>query len=159
MPRKRLSLSDRPPPIYPDIKFNSILVSKLINKVLKKGKKNLAQRIVYSAFDYIKETTQQDGLKVFQDAVNKVKPILEVRPRRVGGATYQVPLEVSKSRSESLALRWIIEAAKLKKGKPFFIRLAEEIISASKKEGSAYKKREDTHRMAEANRAFVHYRW
>lgn len=123
------------------------------------AKKTTAQKIVYGAFDIIREKTKKDPLEVFRQAVENVKPVLEVRPRRVGGATYQVPIEVQEPRRTSLALRWIVEAARARKGRPMKEKLAEEIIAAYNNTGTAIKKKEDTHRMAEANRAFAHYRW
>lgn len=143
----------------PDFKYASVLVSRLINKVNFMGKKSASEKVVYGAMDLIQEKTKQEPLNVLTAAIENVRPLLEVRPRRVGGATYQVPGEVRPSRSTTLAMRWILDAARSKKGKAMRDRLAEEILSASRKEGSAFKKREDTHRMAEANRAFAHYRW
>jgi len=145
--------------IPPDPVFGDVLVAKLINRVMWDGKKTIAQKIVYGAFDIIREKTKKDPLEVFRQAVENVKPVLEVRPRRVGGATYQVPIEVQEPRRTSLALRWIVEAARAKKGRPMKEKLAEEIIAAYNNTGTAIKKKEDTHRMAEANRAFAHYRW
>jgi small subunit ribosomal protein S7 len=146
--------------ILPDLKYNSPLVAKLINIIMLKGKKTIASKIVYQAFEIIKERlNEQDVLKVFNQAVENVRPHLEVKPRRIGGATYQVPVEVRPERGISLALRWIRDFARQKKGKPMPERLAEEIISAYKGEGASVKKKEDTHKMAEANRAFVHFRW
>jgi len=146
--------------ILPDLRYNSTLVAKLINIIMLKGKKTIASKIVYGAFDIIKERLNEpDVLKVFTQAVENVRPQLEVKPRRIGGATYQVPVEVKPERGISLALRWIRDFARQKKGKPMQERLAEEIISAYKGEGSSVKKKEDTHKMAEANRAFVHFRW
>ncbi len=145
--------------IPPDPVFGDVLVAKLINRVMWDGKKTIAQKIVYGAFDIIREKTKKDPLEVFRQAVENVKPVLEVRPRRVGGATYQVPIEVQEPRRTSLALRWIVEAARARKGRPMKEKLAEEIIAAYNNTGTAIKKKEDTHRMAEANRAFAHYRW
>jgi len=146
--------------ILPDLKYNSPLVEKLINIIMLKGKKTIASKIVYQAFEIIKEKLNEpDVLKVFNQAVENVRPQLEVKPRRIGGATYQVPVEVKPERGISLALRWIRDFARQKKGRPMPERLAEEIISAYKGEGSSVKKKEDTHKMAEANRAFVHFRW
>ena len=146
--------------ILPDLKYNSPLVEKLINIIMLKGKKTTASKIVYQAFEIIKEKLNEpDVLKVFNQAVENVRPQLEVKPRRIGGATYQVPVEVKPERGISLALRWIRDFARQKKGRPMPERLAEEIISAYKGEGSSVKKKEDTHKMAEANRAFVHFRW
>lgn len=143
----------------PDPVYNNITVAKFINQVMRQGKKELARKIVYRAFDIIKTKTQRDPLEVFNFALENASPILEVKPKRIGGATYQVPREVKKERRLTLAIRWIIQAAKSKKGKPMKEKLAEELISASKNEGAAIKKKEDTHRMAEANRAFAHFTW
>ncbi|MDW8056487.1 MAG: 30S ribosomal protein S7 [Elusimicrobiota bacterium] len=146
--------------IPPDVRYNSVLVQRFINKINYRGKKNLAMKIVYDAFDIIKEKLNEDPLKVFIQAVENSRPLVELRPRRIGGATYQVPVEVPQYRGETLAMRWLIEYARQRKGKPMREKLAEEIISAYKKENSAViKKKEDTHKMAEANRAFAHYRW
>jgi len=145
--------------IAPDPVYNDVLVAKLINKLMWDGKKTVAQKAVYKAFDYIKEKTGMDPLEVFKKAVDNVRPILEVRPRRVGGATYQVPVEVEEPRKTSLALRWIVAAARARKGRPIYLRLAQELLDAYNNTGVAVKKREDVHKMAEANRAFAHYRW
>jgi len=145
--------------IVPDFKYNNLVVAKLINQVMRKGKKTTARKIVYGAFDIIKEKTKKDPLEVFEQAVKNATPLLEVKSKRIGGATYQVPREVKENRGFTLALRWIITAAKSKKGKPMSEKLAEELIGAAKNEGSAIKKKEDTHRMAEANRAFAHFSW
>lgn len=155
MRRRRAELRQ----IAPDPKYNDVLVAKLINKVMKDGKKSIARKIVYNAFEIIRQRTNQDPLEVFRKAVENVKPILEVRPRRVGGATYQVPIEVRPERSISLALRWIVQYARERKGKPMMVKLAEELMAAARNEGMAVKKREDTHKMAEANKAFAHFRW
>lgn len=143
----------------PDLVYNDKLVTKLINKVMLDGKKSVAEWIVYSCFDEIKKRTGEDPLAVFHKAVENVRPQLEVRPRRVGGATYQVPIEVEPRRSLTLAIRWIVEAARSKEGKAMYLKLADEIIDAYNETGAAMKKKEDLHRMAEANRAFAHYRW
>ncbi len=145
--------------IPPDPVYNDVLVAKLINKVMWDGKKTVAQKIVYGAFEIIKQKTGMDPLEVYHKALDNVRPILEVRPRRVGGATYQVPIEVQEPRKTSLAIRWIVAAARAKSGKPMKEKLADEIIAAYNNTGAAVKKREDVHRMAEANRAFAHYRW
>lgn len=145
--------------VLPDPKYNSILVTKFINGLMQRGKKSVAERIFYSAIDYIENKTSKDGIEVFEKAVENVKPILEVRSRRVGGATYQVPVEVRPNRKQALALRWIIGFAKSRSGKSMAEKLANELIDASNKEGSSIKKREDTHKMAEANKAFAHFRW
>ncbi|OGZ18767.1 MAG: 30S ribosomal protein S7 [Candidatus Nealsonbacteria bacterium RBG_13_42_11] len=139
--------------------YNNLIVAKLINHVMRRGKKTVARKIVYNAFDIIKTKTQKEPLEVFQGALKNATPLLEVKPKRVGGATYQVPKEVTADRGLTLAFRWIIKAAKSKKGKPMREKLAEELIMAFKNEGSAVKKKEDTHRMAEANRAFAHFSW
>ena len=145
--------------ISPDPIYNNVMVSKFINQVMRRGKKTVAQKIVYGSFEIIKEKNQKDPLEIFNLAINNVKPSLEVRPRRVGGATYQVPWPVPEERGVTLAMRWIIQAAKSKKGKPMKEKLAEELIAAAKNEGLAVKKKEDTHKMAEANRAFAHFAW
>lgn len=143
--------------IQPDPKYHSIVVAKLINYVMIKGKKNAARKIVYGAFEDIKNTSQKDPLEIFDTAIRNVGPYVEIKSKRIGGANYQVPIEVAKERRLSLALRWIIAAARLQKGKPMRQKLSAELIAGSNKEGLAYKKREDTHRMAEANKAFAHY--
>jgi len=145
--------------ILPDPKYNNILVAKFINGLMQRGKKSVAEKIFYSALDSIESKTKKSGLEVFEKAIENVKPILEVRSRRVGGATYQVPIEVRLNRKQALALRWIIAFAKARPGKSMAEKLADELISASNKEGSSMKKREDTHKMAEANKAFAHFRW
>jgi len=145
--------------IAPDPVYGDVLVAKLINKIMWDGKKTVAQKIVYEAFDYIREKTGKDPLEVFQKAVDNVRPVLEVRPRRVGGATYQVPIEVQEPRKTSLALRWIVSAARAKKGRPMYLKLAEELIASYQGTGAVVKKKEDVHKMAEANRAFAHLRW
>ncbi len=156
MRRRRAERRD----ILPDPKYNSKIISKFINIVMRKGKKSLAEKIVYRTLDLISEKSdKKDPLEIFQKAVDNVRPVLEVKPRRVGGATYQVPIEVKQERGISIALRWIINFAKLKKGKPMEQRLVEEILEAYRGEGPAIKKKEDTHKMAEANKAFAHYRW
>jgi len=145
--------------ILPDPKYNDVLVQKMINCIMWDGKKSVAEKIVYGALDILKERLKDDPLKIFHKAVENVKPILETRPRRVGGATYQVPVEVRPERQISLAIKWIINAARNRSGKPMKECLAEELLDAFNNRGAAVKKREDTHRMAEANRAFAHYRW
>ncbi len=139
--------------------YNSKLVMKLINSLMKDGKKGVAQRILYDAFDEVKEKTGQDPMEVFAKAMENIKPALEVKSRRVGGANYQVPIEVKADRSQALALRWLVQYARLRGGHSMSENLANEIIDASNGVGAAVKKREDTHRMAEANKAFAHYRW
>lgn len=145
--------------VLPDSLYNSQLVGKLINKIMRDGGKNKAEAICYDCFAVIEKKTKQNPLQVFLKAMENVKPVLEVRSRRVGGATYQVPSTVDPRRQETLALRWIVQFARQKKGRPMRERLAEEIVMAFRQEGLAVKKREDTHKMAEANRAFAHYRW
>ena len=144
---------------YPDAKYGSSILSKFINFVMYDGKKSTAEKIIYSAFDQIKNKTKEDPIKVFNDAINNIRPNLEVRSRRVGGATYQVPVEVKTKRSQTLALRWLLEASRKRKNKTMSDKLFNELMDASQKKGSAIKKREDTHRMAESNKAFAHYRW
>jgi small subunit ribosomal protein S7 len=143
----------------PDPIYNEILVTKLINYVMRRGKKNVARRLVYRAFDIIKEKTNKNPIDIFLKAVNNVQPMLEVRSRRIGGATYQVPTEVRPERRVALALRWIINFARERKDKSFANKLAAELIAAANYEGAAIKKKEDTHRMAEANKAFAHFKW
>lgn len=143
--------------IQPDAKYHSLVVAKLINYCLMGGKKRAAQKIVYSAFDEIKEKSKKDPLEVFDEALRNVGPFVEIKSKRIGGANYQVPVEVSKDRRLALALRWIITAARSVKGKGMAKKLAEEILAGAAKDGLAYKKREETHRMAEANKAFAHY--
>jgi small subunit ribosomal protein S7 len=145
--------------VLPDPVYNSVKVAKLINKVMWDGKKSLAQKICYGAFDIIREKTGRDPLEVFEEALNNVMPVLEVRPRRVGGATYQVPMEVRPERRLSLGIRWIVEYARERSGKSMMEKLAAEIMDAANNTGGSVKKKEDTHRMAEANKAFAHYRW
>ena len=145
--------------ILPDPKYGNILVAKFINYVMKKGKKTVAQKIVYECFGEIEKKLKQDPLAVFDAAVKNVGPYLEVKSRRIGGATYQVPREVRGERKMALAFRWILDAARSKKGKPMRQKLAEELIAAFKNEGAAVKKKMDTHRMAEANKAFAHFSW
>ncbi|MCK4545746.1 30S ribosomal protein S7 [candidate division WOR-3 bacterium] len=144
--------------IIADWKYNSALVSKFINALLKKGKKSLAERIFYDMIDELSNKTGEDGLEVFERAISNVKPLLEVKPRRIGGATYQVPTEISMDRKITLAIRWILQAVKKRGERGMKNKLVGEIIAASKKDGSAFKKREDTHKMAEANKAFAHFR-
>jgi small subunit ribosomal protein S7 len=145
--------------VAPDARFNNVLVSRFINYLMLQGKKSTAERIFYGAVDLIEKRTGQDGLSVVKTALNNVKPVLEVKSRRVGGATYQVPVEVRQDRRTALALRWLIGYSRSRPDHTMAERLAAEIIAASKNEGGAVKKREDTHKMAEANKAFAHYRW
>jgi small subunit ribosomal protein S7 len=144
--------------ILPDVRFNSINVQTMVQHVLKKGKKSLAVGLIYDAMDLIGERTGKNALEVFDGALKNVSPAMEVRPRRVGGATYQVPMEVSSERRVTLALRWILAAARERSGKSFPDKLASELIDASNETGAAIRKRDETHKMAEANRAFSHYR-
>ncbi|HLA25168.1 MAG TPA: 30S ribosomal protein S7 [bacterium] len=144
----------------PDPVYNSVMVHRLVNTIMLRGKKNLAERIVYGAFDQVRERSGQDPIKVLDKALHNVMPVLEVRPRRVGGATYQVPIEVRQERRTSLGLRWLVDYARQRKDKRTMTdKLVAEILDASNAQGGAVKKREDTHRMAEANKAFAHYRW
>jgi small subunit ribosomal protein S7 len=143
----------------PDIQYQSIAIARFINALMKDGKKSIAERIMYDAFDAIKEQTKEEPLTVFQKAIDNATPLVEVASKRVGGANYQVPREVRPDRKFMLATRWIIGAARAKKGKNMANRLAEEIIAAAKNEGIAIKKKQDIHRMAEANRAFAHFSW
>jgi len=159
MPRKGLRPRDRRPAASPDCKYSSALVTRLVNKMDHTGAKNAAERVVYGAMDLIREKSKEEPLAVLTRAIENVRPLLEVKARRVGGATYQVPCEVRPLRSSTLAMRWILIAAESRKGRPMAEKLAEELILASRKEGTAFKKREDTHKMAEANRAFAHYKW
>ena len=145
--------------VLPDPIYKSKVVTKLVNTIMLDGKKGKAQSILYEAFDIIKEKTGQDALEVFNKALENIKPQLEVKSRRVGGSNYQVPIEVTPARSQALGLRWLINYARLRGGKGMAENLANEIIDASNGTGAAVKKREDTHKMAEANKAFAHYRW
>ena len=146
--------------LEPDPRFGDMLVSKFINCVMKQGKKSTAQKIVYDALDTVgKRMPGEDPVKVFTMALSNVKPMVEVRSKRVGGATYQVPVDVSSRRQQSLAIRWILDTSRKKKGKAMSERLAEEFILASRREGGAYLTRENVHKMAEANKAFAHYAW
>lgn len=156
MRRRRISKRE----LGADPKFNSKVIGKFINMLMLEGKKSTAERIVYGAFEVVKtQMNEPDVLKVFHKAIENARPRLEVKPRRVGGATYQVPIEVRQDRGTSIALRWMRDFAKTKKGKTMKERLADEIIAASKGEGSSIKKRDDTHKMADANKAFAHFRW
>ncbi|MEW6181372.1 MAG: 30S ribosomal protein S7 [Chloroflexota bacterium] len=144
--------------IEPDVRYNSVDVQKFIHHILRRGKKSLAVTIVYDALDMVKEKTGRNPLEVFELALKNVGPIMEVRPRRVGGATYQVPMEVPAERRLALAMRWIADAARARAGKSFAEKIAGELIDAANNQGNAVRKREETHKMAEANRAFSHYR-
>lgn len=156
MPRKKRVVSRE---VLPDPKYNSIVVTKFVNSLMKKGKKSVAETILYDSIAKIEERTGKNGLELFLKALNNAKPILEVKSRRVGGATYQVPVEVNESRRQALAMRWIISFAKARHEKTMADKLASELIAASNNEGASIKKREDTHKMAEANKAFAHFRW
>ena len=156
MRRRRAERRD----VLPDPKYNNKIVTKFVNMIMEKGKKSTAERIVYSAMDIISEKTgNKNSIEVLQKAFDNSRPLLEVKPRRVGGATYQIPIEVKSDRGASIAMRWIRDFARQKKGKPMYEKLAEEIMEAYKGQGSSMKKREDMHKMAEANKAFAHYRW
>ncbi|HMO78841.1 MAG TPA: 30S ribosomal protein S7 [Candidatus Paceibacterota bacterium] len=146
--------------IKPDTKYNSVKVSKFINHLMKNGKKSVAEKVVYDTFELIKEKAKvEDPLEIFEQALKNAAPVLEIRSRRVGGANYQVPVEVRMERRLFLAMTWILEAARNKKGQPMHIKLADEILMTSKGEGEAFKKRENVHKMAEANKAFAHFAW
>jgi len=146
--------------INPDPKYNNTLVAKFINQLMKRGKKSVAQRVLYRAFDILIEKSKtEDPLEIFDQAIKNVSPLVEVKSRRIGGAHYQVPREVRGERRTTLAIRWLIQAARAKKGKPMAEKLAAELLDASKNTGVAVKKKEDTHRMAEANKAFAHFAW
>lgn len=143
----------------PDTRYHSEKVTRLVNRIMLDGKKNKAQGIVYSAMDVIKERVNREPLEVLEDALKNTTPLVAVKPRRIGGATYQVPIEVAPARGLFLAMRWLVTTARARKGKPMAERLATEIMDASRGEGTTVKRRTDTHKMAEANRAFAHYRW
>ena len=145
--------------VIPDPKYKSAMVSRFINIIMQQGKKSKAEHIVYKCFDILAEKTGKPALDVFQKALDNARPLLEIKPRRIGGATYQIPIEVRSERGISIAMRWLRNFARVKKGKPMEIKLADELLDAFKGEGSAIKKREDMHKMAEANKAFAHYRW
>jgi len=151
----------RPPrrEIVPDVRYNSVLAARLISKLMQGGKKSTAARIVYDAMDMIQDRMNRPPLEVMEEAINNIAPVLEVKPRRVGGSTYQIPVEVPPHRRTSLAIRWLLAAADNRRGKSMAEKLAGELMDAAQGAGAAVKKREDTHRMAEANRAFAHYRW
>ena len=156
MPRRR-EVSQRP--ITPDPKYRSETVAKFINVVMRSGKKSVAEKIVYGALDILGERRKQSPVELFNQALDNVRPVVEVKSRRVGGATYQVPVEVRAARQTALAMRWVVDAARARAGKSMGTRLADELLDAVEKRGNAVKKREDVHRMAEANKAFSHYRW
>ena len=144
---------------YPEAKYGSLVLAKFINFVMYDGRKTVAEKIIYAALEKIKTKTKEDPLKVFNDAISNIRPNLEVRSRRVGGATYQVPQEVKSKRSQTLALRWLLEATRKRKNKTMSDKLFNELMDASQRKGAAIKKREETHKMAESNKAFAHYRW
>tara|TARA_B100001123_G_C14864513_1_gene849381 strand:- start:125 stop:595 length:471 start_codon:yes stop_codon:yes gene_type:complete len=144
---------------YPDTRYGSTVLAKFINFIMYDGRKSTAEKIIYDALDEIKNKTKQDPIKIFNDAISNIRPNLEVRSRRVGGATYQVPVEVKTKRSQTLALRWLLEASRKRKNKTMSTKIFNELLDASQNKGSAIKKREDTHKMAESNKAFAHYRW
>lgn len=143
--------------IQPDFIYNNVMVAKFTNQIMRRGKKTIARKIIYKSFDLIKEKSKKDPLEIFEQALENVSPLLEVKPKRIGGATYQVPREVKGDRRLTLAMRWIIKAAKSKKGKPMREKLAEELMEAAENKGAAIKRKQDMHRMAEANRAFAHF--
>ena len=145
--------------VIPDAKYNNITVSKLVNKVMLNGKKTTAEQIVYQSLEIIEKSEGKEPVSILEAAVRNTTPLLEVKPRRVGGATYQVPVEVRPGRNIALAIRWLLKSTRARTGKSMAEKLASELIDASKGQGAAVKKREDTHKMAEANRAFAHYRW
>ena len=146
--------------VLPDPKYNSQLVAKFINSLMFKGKKTVAEKVVYGAIDTLKQKTQEEnGLKAFNKAIENIRPKVELKPRRMGGATYQIPVEVTTLRGNSLALRWLRDFARKKKGKPMVVKLADELLAAYKGEGPVIKKRDETHKMAEANKAYAHLRW
>lgn len=142
-----------------DVRHNSTLVTEFVNHLLRRGKRSTATRVVYQAFDLMEARGKRDGLELFEQAIRNVSPLLEVKPRRVGGATYQVPVEVAPDRRTSLAMRWLLQASRSRPGKSMAEKLAGELLDAANNTGSAIKRREETHKMAEANRAFAHYRW
>jgi small subunit ribosomal protein S7 len=145
--------------VQPDVRFDSLLVSHLINRLMMGGKKSIAQRIMYEAMDLIEERTGKPPIEVLEKALGNVRPSLEVKPRRVGGSTYQIPVEVPRGRQASLAMRWLLDAARSRPGHSMAQKLASELMDAASESGSAYRKKEEMHRMAQANRAFAHYRW
>ena len=157
MPRKNGSVSKRS--VLPDPMYNSVVLTKFINQIMLDGKKGVAQSIVYDAFDIIKEKMNQDPLEVFTQALNTVMPMLEVKARRVGGANYQVPMEIRPERRQTLAIRWLTNASRARSEKEMYQRVAAELMDAFNSTGAAFKKKEDMHRMAEANKAFAHFRW
>jgi small subunit ribosomal protein S7 len=156
MPRRKV-VAKRP--VLPDSKYSDLFITRCVNVLMKQGKKNLAEHIMYGALEIVRERTGEDPLKVFRQAVDNVKPVLEVRSRRVGGSTYQIPVDVPPDRRIALSMRWIVGSARSRGERGMMRRLAAELVDAYNNTGTAVKKREDTHRMAEANKAFAHYRW
>jgi small subunit ribosomal protein S7 len=156
MPRRGKVIRRR---VSPDAKHNSVWLQMFINKLMRDGKKSTAERVMYDTLDIIEQRAHRNAVEVFEQAIRNAKPILEVRPRRVGGATYQIPLEVRPERQMALAIRWLLMAARARTGRPMAERLAAELMDAASGQGVTIKRRDDTHRMAEANRAFAHYRW
>jgi small subunit ribosomal protein S7 len=156
MPRRARVVRREAPP---DARYHSRALAAFINKVMRNGKKSLAERLVYKAFDQIEAQTRRNPLDIFEQALRNATPVVEVKPRRVGGATYQVPVDIRAERRNSLAIRWLLNSSRARRGRPFPERLAAELVDAANGQGATIKRKEDTHRMAEANRAFVHYRW
>jgi small subunit ribosomal protein S7 len=156
MPRRKV-VAKRP--VLPDAKYSDLFITRCVNVLMKEGKKNLAEHIMYGALEIVRERTGEDPLKVFRQAVDNVKPVLEVRSRRVGGSTYQIPVDVPPDRRIALSMRWLVGSARSRGERGMMRRLAAELVDAYNNTGTAVKKREDTHRMAEANKAFAHYRW
>lgn len=156
MPRRRRPERHE---IRPDARYDSVQIQMVINRIMLSGKKSVAERIMYQALDVIRDRVRQDPLEVFDQALANITPEMEVRPRRVGGATYQVPVEIRQDRRNSLGIRWLVTAARSRKGRPTYLSLADELLDAYNHTGAAVRRREETHRMAEANRAFAHYRW
>lgn len=155
MRRKRAEIRS----ITPDPRYHNAVVAKFINNVMERGKKSLASRLVYNAFDIVQERTNRPAIEIFDEAMKNATPLVEVKPRRVGGATYQIPVEISSNRRMALAMRWLIDSARKRSGRNMATRLASELMDAARNEGATVKKREDTHRMAEANQAFAHFRY
>lgn len=156
MPRRNRPEKREP---LPDVRYNSVRISQLVNKMMYCGKRSLAEGIIYDAFGIIESRLNREPLGVFDQAIRNISPVLEVKPRRVGGATYQVPIEVDEERGHSLALRWLLQSARTRPGRGMASKLADELMDAYQNTGASIKKREDTHRMAEANKAYAHYRW
>ena len=156
-----MSRKKKPPKrkFFPDNRYNSIVVAKLVNSIMYNGKKTIAEKIVYDALEKLKAKSKEEPIKIFNEAMNRIKPTIEVRSRRVGGATYQIPVEVRQKRSQALAIRWLIEGSRKRKDKLMSDRVSLELFDAYQGKGSAIKKREDVHRMAESNKAFAHFRW